>query len=56
MNSCLELINSALTDHAYRWLTNGCVTVLQARTTNLSVDHFEYTCPMRYTEIDPHCG
>jgi len=28
----------------------------QARPTNLSADRFEYTCPVRYTEIDPHCN
>ena len=30
--------------------------VSQARPTNLSMDRFEYTCPVRYTEIDPRCG
>ena len=30
--------------------------VSQARPTNLSVDRFEYTCPVRYTEINPCWG
>ena len=30
--------------------------VSQARPTNLSADRFEYTHPVRYTEIDPRCG
>ena len=30
--------------------------VLQARPTDLSMDRFEYMCPVYYTEIDPRCG
>ena len=41
-------INSTLTD---------LLAVLQfAIVSNLSADRFEYTCPVRYTEIDPRCG
>ena len=46
----LELIS-----HLLPILTDGCVTVCtvsHTRPPNLSMDHFEYTCPVRYTEID----
>ena len=51
----LELINSALTESAYRWLCY-CLLVSQARPTNPSVaDHFQYLFPMCNTESDLHC-
>ena len=51
----LELINSALTECAYRWRCY-CLLVLQARPINPSVvDRFQYLFPMCNTESDPHC-
>ena len=44
-----------VTDHTYQWLCY-CSLVSQARPTNPSMDCFEYTCPVHYTESNLCCG